>query len=124
MQPKKLAALLPGLHGQQQTEQRRYAQQLAAGHQASARAAVGPQAEGDRQQQEGNVCAVASAPISPGPAPSISTATMGTAARLSCSADWAASLPATRRLSAAGSGVTMAFIIAEPAAVRRPHSDP
>ena len=42
--------------------------------------------------RNGSVCTAASVPISPGPAPSASTATSGTAARLSCSADWAARL--------------------------------
>ena len=40
--------------------------------------------------RNGNLCAVVSAPISPGPEPSASTATSGTAARLICSADCAA----------------------------------
>ena len=50
------------------------------------------------------VCAVASMPTSPGPAPSSSTATMGVAARLSCSADWAARLAPARNSNCRGSG--------------------
>ena len=42
--------------------------------------------------RNGSVCAVVSMPISPGPACSSITATIGTAARLICSADCAARL--------------------------------
>ncbi len=42
--------------------------------------------------RNGNDCTAASMPISPGPAPSISTAMIGAAARLNCSADCAARL--------------------------------
>lgn len=80
--------------------------------------------KGIDSSRKGSVCAVASAPISPAPAPSAITATMGTAARLNCSADWAASLLATRRLSAAGKGGDIGPIIAEPAAAHRPYSHP
>jgi hypothetical protein len=47
--------------------------------------------------KNGNDWMEASKPISPGPALSKSTATMGTAARLSCSADWASKLDQARR---------------------------
>ena len=53
--------------------------------------------------RNGRVCAVASTPTSPGPAPSISTATMGVAARLSCSADCAARFDQARPVKDDGS---------------------
>ena len=49
---------------------------------------------------------------------------MGTAARLSCSADWAARLLATKRFSAAGKGVDIGPIIADHGAPNWPVSDP
>src|SRR5207248_922633 len=47
--------------------------------------------------------AVWSRPVPPAPAPRLSTATMGAAARPTCSADWAARLDQASRLKAAGS---------------------
>ena len=66
--------------------------------------------KGIDSNRKGRVCAVASAPISPGPASSSSTATMGTAARLNCSADCAARLLATRALNDRGSGVARSHV--------------
>ena len=47
--------------------------------------------------KNGKDCTEAKKPISPGPALSMSTATMGTAARLNCSADWAKRLDKANR---------------------------
>src|SRR5258706_1323705 len=53
--------------------------------------------------RNGRVWAVCRTPVAPAPAPSVSTATMGAAARPICSADCAARLDHARRLNADGS---------------------
>jgi hypothetical protein len=51
--------------------------------------------------RNGSDCAADSNPVCVAPAPSVSTATIGTAARVICSADWAARLDQARRVKAA-----------------------
>ncbi len=73
--------------------------------------------------RNGSVCAVLSAPISPGPALSAITATIGTAARLICSADCAARLvhvSVARALGVVGLGMVCSLLPASSAAMPGP----
>src|SRR5258706_6311828 len=56
----------------------------------------------------GSVCAAVINPVSAGPAPSASTATIGMAARLICSADWAARFDQARKTNGRGSAFSTA----------------
>ena len=83
-------------------QQRQARSSSAADHQRAPRAAVGPQPERKRQQQEGQRLRRGQGADLARPGAKASTATIGTAARLSCSADCAARLLATRTCSARG----------------------
>jgi hypothetical protein len=74
-------------HQREDEEQRQYAQNLCPRHQTRARHAVCPNARRNRKQQKRHVCAVCRRPVAPSPAFSIRTATIGAAARPTCSAD-------------------------------------
>src|SRR5262249_44576444 len=73
--------------------------------------------------RNGSVCAVCKRPVSPAPAPSAITATMGAAARAICSADCAARFDHASRLKPAGSGIrsTMPATYERTRTPRTPH---